>query len=77
MDSEQPDNRKTKKRIKPTERELTSALFELRLKELNISAQDADEYTMGFVFDILTEKHNDTEKYDKLATQEDIDKLLG
>lgn len=32
---------------------------------------------MGFVFDILTEKHNDTEKYDKLATQEDIDKLLG
>lgn len=56
---------------------MTSALFELRLKELNISAQDADEYTMGFVFDILTEKHNDTEKYDKLATQEDIDKLLG
>jgi len=56
---------------------MTSALFELRLKELNISVFDADEYTMGFVFDMLTEKINDQAKYDRVASQKDIDMLLG
>ena len=63
--------------MKPTERKLTSALFELRMKELGISCLDEDEFTIGMIMDLLTEKLNDSAKYNQVATQEDIDRLLG
>lgn len=47
------------------------------MKELGISCADSDEYTMGMVFDMLTEKANDSATYRKVATQSDIDQLLG
>lgn len=34
---------------------------------------DLDEITLGMVYEILAEKHNDSYEYDELATQEDID----
>lgn len=37
----------------------------------------ANEYTIGMVLDMLTEKSNDGEEYDYIATQEDIDAFLG
>ena len=36
----------------------------LRCAELNLSVEDLDDMTIGMVFDMLTEKANDHEKYD-------------
>lgn len=36
----------------------------LRCAELNLSKEDLDEMTIGMVFDMITEKANDREKYD-------------
>lgn len=39
----------------------------LRCAELNLSGEDLDEFTVGMVFDMVTERTNDHEKYDKKA----------
>lgn len=39
----------------------------LRCAELNLSRDDLDEMTVGMVFDMVTERSNDKEKYDKKA----------
>lgn len=36
-----------------------------------------EEYSIGMIFDILTEQANDREKYIQLADQDDIDAFLG
>ena len=36
----------------------------LRCAELNLSMEDLDDMTVGMVFDMITEKGNDHEKYD-------------
>lgn len=36
----------------------------LRCAELHLSAEDLDDMTIGMVFDMITEKANDHEKYD-------------
>ena len=36
----------------------------LRCAELHLSGADLDEMTVGMVFDMITEKANDHEKYD-------------
>ena len=36
----------------------------LRCAELNLSVEDLDDMTVGMVFDMITEKGNDHEKYD-------------
>ncbi len=36
----------------------------LRCAELNLSKEDLDDMTVGMVFDMITEKGNDHEKYD-------------
>ena len=36
----------------------------LRCAELHLSGDDLDEMTVGMVFDMITEKANDREKYD-------------
>lgn len=38
-----------------------------------MSLADLEEITLGLVFDILTERGNDSHEYDELATQADID----
>lgn len=35
----------------------------LRCAELNLSIEDLDDMTIGMVFDMVTEKGNDHEKY--------------
>lgn len=54
---------------------MNTAIFELRMAELGI--QNPDDFTIGMVYDILTEKSNDNEKYIQLADQSDIDAFLG
>lgn len=39
----------------------------LRCAELGLTCEDLDEMTMGMVYDMITEKGNDHEKYDKKA----------
>ena len=39
----------------------------LRCAELNLSTSDLDEMTVGMVYDMITERANDKEKYDKKA----------
>lgn len=45
----------------------------LRCAELNLSDETLAGMTMGMIYDMLTEKENDREKYPYRATQEDID----
>lgn len=39
----------------------------LRCAELNLTRDDLDEMTVGMVYDMITERTNDKEKYDKKA----------
>jgi hypothetical protein len=64
------------KKIKATTREPNGAAFMLRCSELGLVADDVlASYTMGMVYDMLTEKNNDYEKYPLQATQEEFDKF--
>lgn len=65
----------SKKKLRPTERELTTPLFLLRCMEVGISIPDLDLLTIGLVLDIWTEKGNDKETYVQLAGQDDFDRF--
>lgn len=54
---------------------MNTAIFELRMCQLGI--RDPDDYTIGMVYDMLTESANDNEKYTPLADQSDIDAIFG
>lgn len=54
---------------------MTTGLFLLRCVETGISIADLDYLTIGLVLDIWTEKGNDDEKYDYVATQDDFDRF--
>ena len=54
---------------------MTTPLFLLRCVEIGISIADLDLLTIGLVMDIWTEKDNDGVKYQKIATQEDVEKF--
>ena len=51
--------RQSQKKLRQTERELTTPLFLLRCMEVGISIPDLDLLTIGLVMDIWTEKGND------------------
>lgn len=54
---------------------MTSALFLLRCTELGLSMEDLDHLDVGMVFDMFTEKANDSYEYKTVATQSDFDKF--
>lgn len=47
----------------------------LRCAELNLSDDALASMTMGMVYDLLTERANDQEKYPYQATQDDFDEF--
>lgn len=47
----------------------------LRCAELNLSDDALAGMTMGMVYDLLTERANDQEKYPYMATQDDFDEF--
>lgn len=49
----------------------------LRCAELNLSTTDLDEMTIGMIYDMLTEKSNDNEKYDIIATPGSMKNFFG
>lgn len=50
-------------------------MFLLRAVQLGLTMKDLDEVTVGMVMDMYREVSNDHEKYDELATQEDMDRF--
>ena len=49
----------------------------LRCTELGLSDEALNNMSMGMVYDLLTEKANDQEKYPYKATQDDIRRFFG
>lgn len=64
MEGEHGTDISCKKKVAPRDREPNGAIFMLRCAELNLSLEDLDDMTIGMVFDMITEKANDHEKYD-------------
>ena len=66
------NNSCSKKIEPPTDRELTTAMFLLRCKELGLSIQELRSITVGMVFDMIIERNNDNFTYDVQATVNDV-----
>ena len=67
--------RQSKKKLRATERELTTPLFFLRCMEFGISIPDLDLLTIGLIMDVWTEKGNDGTDYAYKAQQSDFDRF--
>lgn len=61
------------KKLRPTERQMTTPLFLLRCVQLRLSIRDLDLLTIGMVNDMYAESSNDEYKYREIATQADFD----
>ena len=64
MEGEHGTDISCKKKVAPRDREPNGAIFMLRCAELHLTKEDLDDMTVGMVFDMITEKQNDHEKYD-------------
>lgn len=53
---------------------MTSALLVLRAYQMGLTLDDLDSLEYGFLIDMMTESQNDEANYDRVATQEDIDR---
>ena len=58
-----------------TERPYTTGLYLLRCLEVGLRLEDLHLLDYGTVIDILTERGNDKEDWDYIATQEDFDRF--
>lgn len=67
-----------KKKLRATDRPMTTSLFLLRCVQLGISIRDLDLLTIGMVNDMYMESNNDQDAdkhYHTLASQEDFDRF--
>jgi hypothetical protein len=71
------DKFEAKKRSRPTEREVNTAVFLLRAKQMGLTLSELDELDEGTVMDMIIESGNDLcdDEYRQVATQEDFDSL--
>ena len=64
----------SKKKIRPTDREMTTPLFLLRCLQIGLSLDELDLLTIGVVNDMFTEKENDEyDGWSEVAGQADFD----
>ena len=63
------------KKLRPTDREMTTPLFLLRCVQLGLSMADLELLSIGLINDMYAESRNDDCKYATLATQEDFDRF--
>ena len=66
------------KKLRATDRPMTTPLFLLRCVQLGISIRDLDLLTIGMVNDMYVESGNDQDadkKYSVIATQADFDRF--
>lgn len=61
------------KKLRPTEREMTTPLFLLRCVQLGLSIRDLELLSIGMINDMYAESRNDECKFAQFATQEDMD----
>ena len=52
---------------------MTTPLFLLRCLQIGLSMNDLDLLTIGMVTEMFIENNNDSESYDYIGTQEDMD----
>lgn len=69
------NNKQVKKRGKPTEREINTAVYFLRAKQIGLSFAEMEDLSVGFVTDLIIEGNNDQCEYKTLASQDDFDKF--
>lgn len=66
----------SKKKLRPTDRPMTTPLFLLRCVQLVISIRDLDLLTIGLTNDMYTENGNDDYKgYKELVIQDNFDRF--
>ena len=63
------------KKLRQTDREMTTPLFLLRCVQLGLSMTDLELLSIGLINDMYAESRNDDCKYAQLATQEDFDRF--
>ena len=61
------------KKLRPTEREMTTPLFLLRCVQLGLSMADLELLSIGLINDMYCESRNDSCSYAVLGTQQDMD----
>ena len=61
------------KKLRATDREMTTPLFLLRCVQLGLSICDLDLLSIGLINDMYVESRNDEHKYAVVATQKDFD----
>ena len=65
----------TVKKIRPTEREMTTPLFLLRCLQIGLSLDELDLLTIGMVTEIFIESNNDDFDYCYIADQSAMDEF--
>lgn len=63
------------KKLRLTDREMTTPLFLLRCVQLGLSMADLELLSIGLINDMYAESRNDDCKYAQIATQEDFDRF--
>lgn len=75
MGHEPEDHGAGKKKLRKTEREMTTALFMLRCVQLGLSIADLDLLTIGSVNDMFNESARDKIPWREEANQADFDRF--
>ena len=75
MGDEYKNYRSRGKKLRQSERPMTTALFMLRCVELGLNIADLDLLTIGSVNDMFNEKSRDSMEWKEQASQSDFDKF--
>ncbi len=73
MGYEHQDYDTRKKKLRKTERPMTTALFMLRCVQLGLNIADLDLLTIGLVNDMFNESGRDSMEWREEASQADMD----
>ena len=66
----------TKKRGRRIDREMNTALYILRAKQMGLTLDEMEQLDEGFITDMIIESNNDSyDGYKQIASQEDFDKF--
>ena len=75
MGHEHQDHGAGKKKLRKTERPMTTALFMLRCVQLGLSIADLDLLTIGLVNEMFNESGRDGIEWREEASQSDMDRV--
>ena len=75
MGHQHQDHGAGKKKLRKTERTMTTALFMLRCVQLGLSIADLELLTIGLVNEMFNESGRDKIKWREEASQNDMDRV--